>query len=59
MRYCLQIEWEEFMGKLIKKKVQEIMKEKLKLPTELKEKRGKDEQRGLYYVLKISTTLKF
>lgn len=54
------MEWEEFMGKLIKKKkVQEIMKEKLKLPTELKEKRGKDEQRGLYYVLKISTTLKF
>lgn len=54
------MEWEEFMGKLIKKKkVQEIMKEKLKPPKELKEKRGKDEQIGPYYGLKISTTLKF
>ena len=50
-------------GKLIqrrrRKKVQEIRKEKLKLSKELKEKRRKDAQRGLYYVLKISTTLKF
>lgn len=35
------------------------MKEKLKPPKELKEKRGKDEQIGPYYGLKISTTLKF
>ena len=50
-------------GKLIqrrrRKKVQEIRKEKLKLSKELKEKRRKDAQRGLHYVLKISTTLKF